>query len=110
MVFSIQLKRFCIFFCFSDNLFRKQSITDMSDNDFHSGPEYVKKEIEFTRPESAPKFIHEFNFDTIVSKPPVTVAQTAKPVEKIEFKLKYLNTVPGVLRVLLIVSFFKIME
>ena len=58
----------------------------------------VKREIEFSRAEPGLKFQNEFNFD-----PPVSV-QVAKPAERVQLKLKYFNTILGMLRFLIIVS------
>lgn len=67
---------------------------------FNEAPiEYaIKREIEFSRPESNPKLQAEFKFDSPI---PVQVAQ---PVERIQFRKKYFNTILGILRILIIVN------
>ena len=63
----------------------------------------LKQDLEFSRPDNNQRMKAEFEFDNYNTKPTV-ITQAAILVEKIELKKKHLNTVCGVLRVILILS------
>lgn len=69
-------------------------------------PDHLKQELDFSRADNSPKKLEaEFKFDNFTTKPPI-IAQAAEPAGNIKFNLKYLNTVLGILRVILIVRHF----
>jgi hypothetical protein len=68
-------------------------------------PDHLKQDLDFSRPETNQyKMKAEFEFDNYNQTKPQVISQAAKPVELLKLKITYLNTVCGVLRIILIVS------
>ncbi len=70
-------------------------------------PVQLKQDLDTNyKVETQNRIVAEYEFDNQKQAKPMTIYQLAEPVEKIQLKINYLNTVCGLLRIIIIVNLF----